>query len=88
MELKDTVKYMLSDDYKERFIAEYQQLIIRARKLRNILDDAYNDKLSFDLSCPTEVLEAQYQAMVVYCGALLKRMKYEHIDPEEVKECI
>jgi len=87
MELVDTIEKMTSDDYKERFIAEYQQLI-RARKLRNILDDAYNDKLSFDLSCPTEVLEAQYQAMVVYCGALLKRMKYEHIDPEEVKECI
>lgn len=29
MELKDTINGMLSNDYKERFVAEYQQTEIR-----------------------------------------------------------
>lgn len=33
MELKDTVEGMLSDDWKERFKAEYFQLDIRIQKL-------------------------------------------------------
>ena len=33
MELKDTAKGMSSLDYKERFVAEYQQLKIRYEKL-------------------------------------------------------
>lgn len=36
MELKDTVNMMLSDDYKERFKAEYIQEKIRAVKLENL----------------------------------------------------
>lgn len=34
MELKDTVEMMNSADYKERFKAEYQQVVIRYKKLR------------------------------------------------------
>ena len=34
MELKDTVQLMQSDDYKDRFRAEYQQLVIRFEKLK------------------------------------------------------
>jgi lysozyme family protein len=37
MELKETVEMMLSDDYKERFRAEYNQLDIRCNKLRSML---------------------------------------------------
>ncbi len=33
MELKDTINAMLSDDWKERFKAEYLQLDIRIQKL-------------------------------------------------------
>ncbi len=36
--LRDTVELMESTDYKERFVAEYQQLVIRYRGLRNMLD--------------------------------------------------
>ena len=39
MELKDTVEMMLSDDYKERFRAEYWQLKIRYDKLRKMVDN-------------------------------------------------
>ena len=33
MELKETVEMMNSADYKERFKAEYQQVVIRYQKL-------------------------------------------------------
>ena len=34
MTLKDTVEMMNSDDYKERFKAEYYRLVIRYRGLK------------------------------------------------------
>lgn len=37
MTLKDTVEMMNSSDYKERFRAEYQQVVIRYKKLRDML---------------------------------------------------
>ena len=36
MTLEQTVKYMNSSDYKERFIAEYWQLKIRYEKLKKL----------------------------------------------------
>ena len=38
MELKDTAAMMLSEDYKERFRAEYGQLRLRYQKLKSMLD--------------------------------------------------
>lgn len=38
MELKDTVEVMNSEDYKDRFRAEYYQTVIRYGKLKNMLD--------------------------------------------------
>ena len=38
MELKDTIELMQSEDYKERFKAEYHQLRIRFEKLKAKLD--------------------------------------------------
>ena len=37
MELKDTVELMTSEDYKERFRAEYWQTKIRYDRLMNML---------------------------------------------------
>ena len=36
--LKETVEMMNSADYKERFIAEYEQLVIRYTSLKNMLE--------------------------------------------------
>ena len=47
MELKDTISGMLSADYKERFIAEYQQIKIRLEKLKTMLGKLYDGKLDF-----------------------------------------
>lgn len=38
VELKDTVSLMCSDDYKERFKAEYAQVAVRYEKLKAMLD--------------------------------------------------
>lgn len=38
MELIDTIEGMTSEDYKERFKAEYQQVEIRLNKLINFIE--------------------------------------------------
>ena len=38
MELKDTVQQMLSEDYRDRFKAEYYQVKIRYDKLVDMLN--------------------------------------------------
>lgn len=38
MELKETIEMMQSEDYRERFKAEYQQNVIRFQKLRAMLE--------------------------------------------------
>ena len=38
-ELKDTITGMQSADYKERFIAEYEQTKIRYEKLKNFCNN-------------------------------------------------
>ena len=50
--LKDTVELMISTDYRDRFIAEYQQLVIRYRGLRNMLDKWDRGELEFKPTCP------------------------------------
>lgn len=46
-ELKDTVSLMCSDDYKERFKAEYAQAAVRYEKLKAMLDRWDEGKLNF-----------------------------------------
>ena len=41
LELKDTIEGMISDDYKERFIAEYNQVKIRVAKLESMITKYY-----------------------------------------------
>lgn len=47
MVLSNTVDKMLSEDYKERFIAEYQQLSIRHDGLKKMLDNWDKGNLNF-----------------------------------------
>lgn len=55
MELKDTVALMASADYKERFKAEYYQLVIRFKKLQTMLEKWDKGKLDFTPTCPKAV---------------------------------
>ena len=53
--LKETVEMMNSADYKERFIAEYEQLVIRYKGLKNMLDKWDRDELEFKPTCPRSI---------------------------------
>ena len=77
--LKDTVPMMISDDYKERFVAEYVQLKIRYKKLYAVLEKYAADKLDFKPTCPIEILYEQLDHMEAYLSVLETRAKYEGI---------
>lgn len=83
MELKDTVDMMTSDDYKERFKAEYWQLRIRKEKLSQMLIDWGAGQLDFKPRCPKEVLERQLHLMYMYQEVLEGRAVIERIEISE-----
>lgn len=87
MELRDTVNMMLSEDYKERFKAEYWQTKIRYEKLRKILikDDA--NTLDFELKCAPYRLSEQESLMQRLLWMLEARAEIEGIDLDATKEC-
>lgn len=80
MELKDTMELMLSDDYKERFKAEYYQTKIRYDKLHKIIIKSQAGTLDFELSCPLEILEKQACYMGNYLKTLEIRAEIEKIE--------
>lgn len=80
MEMKDTVELMLSDNYKDRFIAEYQQTKIRYIRLCEMLDKWDKGELKFEPTCSKYVLRAQRCAMEMYLNVLLTRAQIEGIN--------
>lgn len=80
MELNDTVKMMNSEDYKERFRAEYCQTVIRYGKLKNMLDRWDNGNLNFTPTCPRSTYNMQIRAMADYIAVLEARAVMEDID--------
>lgn len=68
-ELKDTVEMMNSDDYKERFKAEYLQTKIRYDKLHKMLIKHEAGTLEFTPTCPIRILTEQkrYMGEVLRC---------------------
>lgn len=80
MELNDTVKMMNSEDYKERFRAEYCQTVIRYGKLKNMLDRWDNGNLNFTPTCPRSTYNMQIRAMTDYIAVLEARAVMEDID--------
>ena len=59
MELKDTIDLMQSDDYKERFKAEYYQAKIRYDKLDTMTVKYEAGTLKFTPKCSLELLKQQ-----------------------------
>lgn len=80
MELKDTIEGMLSDDYKERFKAEYKQLIIRLDRLNKIINEMEEDKLAARSICSFAALKAQSKYMKDYANVLRYRARDEGIN--------
>lgn len=79
MELIDTIDGMISDDYKERFKAEYKQTKIRYYKLSEILRKANENTLEFKLTNKDLLIE-QYKAMHKYIAILEQRAIAEGIN--------
>ena len=80
MKLNDTVSLMNSDDYKERFKAEYYQLVIRYRKLCTMLSEWDNEKLDFVPACNRGIYNFQVRAMADYIACLETRAMIENIE--------
>ena len=78
--LTDTLNMTLSDDYKERFLAEYVQVCVRVSKLTNMLEQLDNNTLPFETDCPSELLRKQADVMLEYGKILQERAKYENIE--------
>ena len=79
-DLQETVYAMTSDDYKQRFIAEYAQVAIRANKLSDVINKYFNDALDFKLECGIWLLVEQYMVMKHYIEILQKRAEIENIN--------
>lgn len=82
MELKDTIPLMISEDYKERFKAEYYQLKIRYKKLRNMVD--HWDSLQFKPTIGKQLYRLQLDAMSSYILVMEHRAKGEGVTLDEV----
>lgn len=79
-ELKETVDLMLSDDYKERFLAEFMQLKIRYEKLRAMLNKWDEGTLEFEPTCPREMYDRQIEGMEMYLDVLADRAALERVE--------
>ena len=80
MQLKDTIEMMESVDYKERFKAEFYQLLIRLDSLTSMLNKWENNTLDYDPKCSKETLEKHVIFMKGYVDILLLRSKIEGIE--------
>lgn len=79
MKLEETASMMLSDNYKERFRAEYWQLVTRIESLSAFLVKWEKGELGFSPDCPKDMLEYQLQSMFKYLDVLKERAKIECI---------
>ena len=82
--LVDTALLMKSSDYKERFIAEYQQLTIRYNALKKMLAKWDKNELNFTPVCSRDIYDLQMQAMSDYKAVLKTRATLESINLPEV----
>ena len=88
--LKDTIEMMSSEDYKERFRAEYYQTKIRYEKLKklNTRIEAvsrmpYNMPCRIEMpkhDCPEDILREQQRCMGEYLHLLELRAEIEGVD--------
>lgn len=80
IDLKDTIELMVSENYKDRFKAEFYQLKTRRDKLHAMIVKYAAGSLDFEPSCPLELLEEQEEAMDKYIHILEVRAEIEKIE--------
>lgn len=79
MELKDTIEMMNSNDYKQRFRAEYYQTLNRQQKLFKMCVKYRAGTLDFVPHCSCELLMEQLRIMGQYLMMLEVRAEVEGI---------
>lgn len=80
MDLERLIELMKSEDYKDRFRAEYYQLEDRIDKLANMLEKYKAGTLNFTPSCSYELLSYQLQTMNAYKRVLEERAEIEGVE--------
>jgi len=80
MNLLETSEMMKSDDFKERFRAEYFQLKLRLEGLEKMLVGYKNGTLNFKPICSYDLLNSQAKIMRVYLQILEERAELENIN--------
>lgn len=80
MGLERLIELMKSEDYKDRFRAEYYQLEDRIDKLANMLEKYKAGTLNFTPSCSYDLLNGQLKSMLLYLEYLVERAEIEGIE--------
>lgn len=80
MELKDTIEMMQSEDFRERFKAEYWQTKIRYQKLHDMTIKYEAGTLNFTPKCSLELLLHQKSMMGQYLHDLEVRAQIEGVE--------
>lgn len=84
MELKDTIEFMTSADWKDRFKAEYLQTKIRYEKLHNLIIKREVGKHGFETPIPFDSWKTQAQHMGLYLYELEKQAAIHGIELPKV----
>lgn len=79
MTYKESASAIFSEDYKERFKAEYTQVRERRNRLFEMIAKWDCGKLDFTPHCPRWLMENQRAYMDAYLYALELRAEIEHI---------
>lgn len=83
IELKDTIELMNSKDWKDRFKAEYVQLLLRTLMLQQMLVNYGKD---FEPNCSYDMLHEQLVYMKNYLNVLIQRANIENVDLTVLEE--
>lgn len=71
---------VISQDYKERFKAEYQALFVRTNRLQHMMTQWEEGTLEFTPTCSKDIYVQQLGFMVGYLHILEERAKLENVD--------
>lgn len=80
MKLINTCDLMVSDDYQDRFKAEYYQLDNRINGLKNMLIKYQDGTLKFEPNSSYDLLNSQLKIMELYRGILEERAVKEEVE--------
>ena len=80
MKLNETCELMVSNDYKDRFKAEYYQLDNRINGLKNMLIKYQDGTLKFEPTCSYDLLNSQLKIMELYREILEERAVKEEVE--------